>query len=363
MLWNVSAGVGFGLFSGSTSVADHGKYAVRFDDGYWYCWDLNSGNKLWKGALISWPDGEPLGVMRRTLYGGMIISNQYDGVAAYNWTNGKIVWFYQAKTQYSTETPYEGDYRWFSMGYSIIADGKLFTYNSEHTAGQPITRGWRLHAINITTGEGIWNITGSMAPTAVADGYLIAGNAYDGYMYVFGKGKSATTVSAPQTTVTSGIPVLIQGTVLDQSPAQPGTPCVSAGSMATYMEYLHMQKPIPSNFTVTGVPVQLLAIDPNGNAVNIGTATSDVSGNFQYEFTPTIDGVYKITATFTGDDAYGISWAETGLSVGVVPQASQTETAIATQTDYTMTIIAAAIGLAFVVVISVAIAVMILKKR
>ena len=96
-----------------------------------------------------------------------------------------------------------------------------------------------------------------MAPGGVADGYLTAGNSYDGTMYVFGKGQSATTVSAPQNAITSGQSVVIAGTVLDQSPAQQGKACVSKGSMAVWMEYLHMQKPIPSDFTVTGVPVSI----------------------------------------------------------------------------------------------------------
>ncbi len=43
-----------------------------------------------------------------------------------------------------------------------------------------------------------------MAPGAVADGYLAAADTYDGYMYVFGKGKSATTVTAPEMTIAKG---------------------------------------------------------------------------------------------------------------------------------------------------------------
>ena len=78
------------------------------------------------------------------------------------------------------------------------------------------------------TGEGIWNITGAMSPGAVADGYLVNLNPDDGYTYSFGKGQSATTVTASPKTSAQGGQVLIEGTVLDQSPAQPGTPCVSA---------------------------------------------------------------------------------------------------------------------------------------
>ncbi len=63
-------------------------------------------------------------------------------------------------------------------------------------------------------------------------------------MYVFGKGKSETTVTAPDVAVPTGTAMTIKGSVLDMSPAQPETPCVSADSMTTQMEYIHMQNPI-----------------------------------------------------------------------------------------------------------------------
>ena len=86
------------------------------------------------------------------------------------------------------------------------------------------------------------------------------------------------------------------------------------------MEYLHMQKPIPDGYTVTGVPVMLHAIDSEGNSIEIGTVTSDLGG-FRYEWTPPKEDLYLITASFAGDDSYGSSWAETGLLVGPAPPA------------------------------------------
>jgi hypothetical protein len=44
-----------------------------------------------------------------------------------------------------------------------------------------------------------------------------------------------------------------------------------------------------------------------------------MSGTFAYQWTPPSEGVYRITAAFAGDDSYGSSWAETGLSVGPAP--------------------------------------------
>jgi hypothetical protein len=272
---DVSTGVE-GFFSGSTAVADHGKYAVRLNDGNWHCWDLRTGAELWTSELSSWPWGT-FGCYGVQSYGGNIISNQYDGVVAYDWDTGKISWWYEDKAEYPYETPYQDNYPWFT-GTARIADGVLYTYNTEHSPSNPIQRGQKLHAINATTGEGIWNITGSMAPGAVADGYMTAGNSYDAYMYVFGRGKSAATVTATPGVIANGATVLIQGTVMDQSPAQPNTPCVSKDSMATQMEYLHMQHPIDGvnqKTVMTGVPVTLTAIGSDGTVVDIGVATTN----------------------------------------------------------------------------------------
>ena len=141
-------------------------------------------------------------------------------------------------------------------------------------------------------------------------------------MYVFGKGPSQTTVSTPQTAITTGATAIISGTILDQSPAQMGAACVSKDSMSTYMEFLHMQRPINGfyhNVTVTGVPVSIDVIDPNNNYFHLNTVTSDEKGNFAYSWNPSISGQYKITATFAGDESYGSSWATTYAIVSDAP--------------------------------------------
>ena len=169
----------------------------------------------------------------------MLFREAYDGVYAFNWTDGSIVWHYQAPSLAVYESPYinkdgKGVYP-FNTG-ATIADGKMFTYNTEHTESWPLTRGWGLHCIDIFTGECVWKIANQMSPGAIADGYLTAANSWDGYMYVFGRGKSETTVTASPKTIAKGDTVMIEGTVLDQSLAQPGTPCVSKDSMSLQME-------------------------------------------------------------------------------------------------------------------------------
>ncbi len=94
-----------------------------------------------------------------------------------------------------------------------------------------------------------------------------------------------------------------------------------------------MQQPLTGlwgNETITGVPVSLDAVDPNGNFVHIATVTSDgTTGAYGYTWTPTVAGDYKVMATFTGDDSYGSSWATSYASV-LAPAATPAPTATAT---------------------------------
>jgi hypothetical protein len=162
-----------------------------------------------------------------------------------------------------------------------------------------------------------------------------------------------------------GTSVLIQGTVMDQSPAQPNTPCVSAGSMGTQMEYLHMQQPIAgiwNNATITGIPVTLTAIDSNGNPIAIGTVTTNgYYGTFAYTWSPPKEDTYTITASFAGDDSYGSSSAATGLSIGAAPS---TPTPVPTQAAQVLPPIELYFAVSTIaLIIALAVAVVIIKKR
>jgi hypothetical protein len=66
----------------------------------------------------------------------------------------------------------------------------------------------------------------------------------------------------------------------------------------------------------TGVPVTLTYIDPNNNTYTMGQTTSDITGQFTYNFTPTVTGTYTIIATFAGSNSYYGSTAETHLYIG-----------------------------------------------
>jgi hypothetical protein len=357
MLWNNT--VEDTCYSSTCVVADHGKVAALMMGGYFMAWDLATGKLAWKSEAMDYPWSQPaFGAYSIQSAYGMLFREAYDGVYAFNWTNGKIVWHYEAPAKSAYESPYidkNGTTVYSFNTGATIADGKMWTYNTEHTESWPLTRGWGLHCINITDGSLVWKIGNPMSPGAVADGYLAAANSRDGYTYIFGKGKSATTVAAGPKTITLGEKVVVEGTVLDKSPAQAGTSCVSKESMTLQMEYLHLQQPIAgiwNNETITGVPVSLDAIDPNNNPIHIGeTTTEGYSGTFGYTWKPEIAGQYKVTATFMGDDSYGSSFATTYVSVSEAPAATATPEPLQIPPDNT--------ALMYVILVAVIVAIVI----
>ncbi len=346
---------------GSNSFVD-GKIIIPMDMGILNCYDLLTGELVWSSNEFDYPWGAFGGYNAEGAY-GLYFWQTYDGLVAFNVSTGKQQWKYQYPAP-AFETPYtteDGSSQYAFYGAAQVADGKIYVYNTEHSQSYPITRGWRLHCVNAYTGEAIWNVTGSMQPGAISDGYLTAGNAYDGYMYVFGKGQSATTVSAPQTQITAGTKTIISGTVLDQSLGQPDTACVSKESMTGWMEYLHMQHQMPAN--VIGVPVSIDAVDPNGNYVHIGDAVSDASGTFSFTWTPTNAGDYTITATFMGDESYGSSWAETHTTVVNAPEATPSTSPISLDSinsNLTTTVIA---GVVAIIITVLLVGLLILRKK
>jgi len=363
-LWNktLPADRNYTNYSPMCVVADHGKIAFLTMGGNWLAYNLADGSLAWQSETMDYPwDACGFGAYATASAYGLFYRFAYSGVYAFNWTNGKIVWKFEAPAN-PYETPYidsEGHTVYSFNGGGWIADGKLFTYNTEHTPTQPLTRGWRLFCLNATTGKNIWNITGSMAVGAMfgmvsgsmADGYLVTFNSYDGYTYCFGKGKSQTTVTAPDVVVPKGTGVVIKGSVLDMSPAQPGTPCVAKESMTVWMEYLHMQKSYPSD--VKGVPVTLTAIKSDGKVIDLGTVTTNgYYGTFSYAWTPPDEGTYTIIACFMGDDSYGSSAAATAITVGPAPAEIEIPE-YPTPTDYMPMLTALAIAVIIAIIIGI----------
>jgi hypothetical protein len=127
------------------------------------------------------------------------------------------------------------------------------------------------------------------------------------------------------------------------------------------MEYVYMQKGKPTN--TTGVPVSIDVIDANGNFRNVGTAISDASGAFSYQWTPDIEGKYTVIATFAGSESYWPSSSETSFAVD--PVAAPTSTPIGAQTPSPVEtyFIPAVAAIIVAIAIGFAITILVLRKR
>jgi len=289
-------------------------YTVR-DQLKTYAFDIYTGAQKWVSPAREDAWGEfPSGQL--VAYDHVYIACWDGKVYAHNLADGSVDWVYSTGNA-GADTPYG---HWPLYSGIVAADGKIWASTGEHSPQTPLWRGEKLHVIDAQTGELDWSISGWFIShgNVVADGYFVGLNAYDNQLYCFGKGPSATTVTAPKTAIPKGTKVLIEGSVLDLSPANEGTPCVSKDSMAAWMEYLHMQQECPPE--VTGVPVQLSAMKADGAFIDLGTHwTNGFYGIFDAEWTPQEEGQYTIIATFLGDDSYGSSSAATGLLVGPAP--------------------------------------------
>jgi hypothetical protein len=275
--------------------------------------------------------------MSESIYEGKLLSYGYGGqMIAYNITTGEILWKYNA-TSIGLESAYGGFY---PIGIACIADGKLYTVSSEHSPTQPMYRGPNLRCINASNGVELWSILfwgARMSPTEsnvyIADGIVFGLNYHDMELYAFGKGPSATTVTASPKVSALGSSVVIEGTVTDQSPSGKrntnglldftlkGTPAISDEDMSAWMEYMFMQQPMPKD--AKGVTVHLTAIDPNGNYQDIGYATSDTAGKFATSWQPPVPGEYFVTAEFEGSASYGSSFDTTFFTVDEAPSPAQ----------------------------------------
>lgn len=333
LLWNVTTPIDLmeSAYRPTNAWARHGRYIAEMERGYVQARDIFNGDVLWETPVEDYPWGE-FWLYDVAAYSDMVLGVGYTGVWAFNETNGDIVWHY-ADPAVPFETPYNSNIteEVYAVQTIRVADGKVYVQNNEHTPTQPATRGWGLICLNVTNGDFMWKISGAnLGPGAASDGYLTASSSYSGYFYVIGKGETELTLAAPQTALTPGQNVVLTGSILDMSPAQPGTACVSVDSMSTWMDYLHFQMPMDGyyhNVTITGVPVSIDMVTPDGEYSHIADVTSDSSGVFGYTWTvPSTAGDYSIIATFMGDDSYGSSYASAFVNIAEGGQTTPTPT-------------------------------------
>ncbi len=346
-----------------------GLYALPYREAkQWIVWDMQTGQEKWR--LDNPEDDWGIFDVGAGFVNDLFLTAGFAGIlTAYNMTTGKKQWEF-----YSGDAGFDTTYgTWGFYGSIIMADGKIYIAHNEHSPDQPLWRGMKMWAIDEVTGKGIWNISGAYqggrnAMGALADGILVSHNAMDNRIYAFGKGPSATTVTASPKVSTQGSSILIEGTVLDiaagtkgseQSARFPyGVPAISDKYQTPWMEYVYMQRPKPTD--ATGVDVTLKVLDPNGNIYEIGIATSDSSGTYSFLWEPPVPGKYTLTATFAGTESYWPSYTQTAFGVSETPQTSPIEQPQVKLPPIEIYVVGT--GVAIILAIAIA-AILIIKKR
>jgi hypothetical protein len=343
-------------------------------------YSMDTGAKLWTTLPqdnFDYYGSQASGSLANTFADGKMISAAYAGIVyCYDTLTGNRLWTYgNGGTGNSTDSGFEvpGHYPTF---VNAIGNGVVYTVSSEHTVEMPIYKGGLARAINETTGQEIWALSSyttefTTQSYAIADGYATWYNSYDDQIYSVGRGTTALTVQAPQAAIDSGRSLIITGSVKDTSAGTTqneqaarfpnGVPLSSDASMNAWMGYVYQQKPLPTNFT--GVEVTIDAIDSNGNYRNIGSAMTDSSGAFNFQYKPDIDGKYTVIATFHGTNGYWPSYSETAFAVDPA-HPTEAPTATPTQSAADLYFVPAIAGLfVAIIVVGALLALLLLRKR
>jgi len=342
-------------------------------------YSLNTGDLLWTNTLTGGNGAAPNPYDTFDMYA--IVGNGVEFIYGFGgdiWavslTNGNVLWYTNTTELFGSpglETPYGTYPLWIFSNQ--VTNGQIFILSEGHEYDPPLFHGSQVFGLNCTTGQLVWSVLGfDTTGMELSYNILLGLNSYDGQLYAYGQGPSATTVTAPDIGVTTATPVTITGTVMDVSAGTTqaavkadfpnGVPCVSDADVGHWMEYVYEQQPEPTN--VVGVPVTLTDIDPNGNSYTIGTVTTNAYGTFSFTWTPPIKGSYTIVATFAGSGAYYQSSADTYLYAGN-PAATPAPTAsppsgLASTGSLEIGIVAVIV---VIIIIGAILAVLMLRKR
>jgi outer membrane protein assembly factor BamB/F0F1-type ATP synthase membrane subunit c/vacuolar-type H+-ATPase subunit K len=341
-----------------------------------YAFSLETGQHMWttdpQDYKDAWSDtvSASFGPDKIIAFDKFISASVSGIVYCYDVNTGQRLWTYEAEDPYSEA--YLGNTWWLAPLFAT--DGKVYFGSLEHSALDPKPRGTPFFALDAETGELVFRADGLFRQTRwggraiIGDSIIATMDTYDQQIYGIGKGPSQTTVSAPTTAVSAGTSIIIQGTVTDVAPGTNddsikmrfpnGVAAVADECQSEWMLYVYKQFEQP---TVTGVPVSIDAVDPNGNYIHLGDTTSDSSGLFSFVYTPENEGAYTIYATFGGSAAYYSSYDQTAMVVQAAASTPEPVNQQSTIEQYFIPAVAAII--AVVVIIGLLLALLLLKKR
>jgi outer membrane protein assembly factor BamB len=286
-----------GVSFGGISVKDGVFWFNERNTGKIWMYSIETGKQIWTWTVKAQFESYGLGM---NVYNGKAYTiGSFGVIDCLDATTGDFLWNFTAPSLGYGET--QGlEYTPLSLCFFIHdASGRnlMYLHGSTGWAGEssPIRRDGAIFCVDADTGDLVWRLTAypntannALSKVIITDGRIMYLDNHDNQIYCLGKGPSATTVSAPQTVPALGSSVTLTGTVTDQTPTGKrdlngnmvplkDTPAISDQYMDAWMEYKFHQRPMPTD--AKGVEVSLTAIDPNGNLIQIGNATSDVYGN------------------------------------------------------------------------------------
>jgi len=304
-----------------------------------YAFSVENGKYLWTTDSEYYANAYGWGNAEHTWYAayGNLYSIGVGGdLYCYDGKTGATLWTYALDDLYGEPVTGQNWWGWITL----IADGKVYVGTCEHSAENPLPRGAPQACINATDGAEIWRVNGMFRNTrwggngVIGDSIIATMDTYDQRVYAIGKGPSAITASVGPKSTVEGASVLIEGMVTDISPGTNtyevaarfpnGVPAIADSNMSAWM--LHVYKQFEKPTDVTGVPVDIYALDANNNYRHLGTTTSDLSGYYSLDWCPDVPGKYTVYATFAGSAGYYGSSATTAFVVDPAPEASPAPT-------------------------------------
>jgi hypothetical protein len=348
------------------------------EDMQYQGYSLADGSSMWSTDMATRPmqffsSGSGAGQRCTTAYGNLYTQGFGGEIFCIDTKTGNTLWKFN-----NTDSGVDTSWGLMPIFIGAIADGKVYAFNNEHSPNSPLYKGYSIYCLNATTGEQIYKMlswsgqTGGqgLSTQVLADGTLVYYNYYDNQIYAIAKGPSQTTVSASPKVSVYGSSIIVEGKVIDiaagttqaeQAARFPdGVPAVSDSSMSTWMPYVYMDQPRPTN--AIGVPVTISVLDANGNYRNIGTVTSDADGFFTLNWKPDIEGQYTVYASFEGSESYWPSHAVTSFAVDPAgPTPTPTVAPVQSMTDQYF--VPAVIGIIVAIVVCFAVTIILLKKR
>jgi len=271
------------------------------------------------------------------VYGKLIEGSGGGIIYCYDAADGTLLWTFEQKDKYNESYHREN---WWAVP-CFVSSGMIYIGYQVHSSQVPLPRGAPFYALDIETGEVVWQIDGAFRQLAwggraiIGDSIIATIDSYDSQVYAIGKGPSAMTVTASNAVVTATDTVLISGTVMDVSPGteqdnvirrfSKGVPAVSDESMSDWMLYVYKNFARPEG--TTGVEVTVF-VQQGDHVINVGKTVSDANGRFSIPWaTPEgATGVFDVIAYFDGSGGYFGSFAKSEVVVLEAPVVVEVDT-------------------------------------